>query len=197
MGDRCDPMRAIVNRHFGDTMRSLFFVWFLMIAASGSHWTSAFAADPCSGFKWDISKEHALFDGPGVALPAGKDVASAPTIGADRLYQLQLLPQTKVTFALAPGKRMLTDGAYAGLAVLKLDSPGNYRVSVDLPFWIDVIANGKLAATRDFQGQQSCDAPHKIVEFDLSDAKQFVLQVSGAAKATVRLTVTQAPSPKT
>ncbi|HWJ34634.1 MAG TPA: hypothetical protein VNR70_05185 [Steroidobacteraceae bacterium] len=170
----------------------LVFALLLTVLAGGAA-IPAFAADPCSGFKWDVSKEHALFSGPSVALSAGKDLASAPTIGADRLYQLELLPQTDVSFALAPGKKMLTDGAFAGLAALELDTPGNYRVSVDVPFWIDVIANGKLAATRDFQGQQSCDAPHKIVEFDLTGAKQFVLQMSGSAKASVRLTVTQAP----
>ena len=166
----------------------------VLIVLVGAGGTAAFAADPCSGFKWDVSKEHALFGGPSVALTAGKDEAAAPTIGTDRLYQLQLMPQTEVAFALAPGKKMLTDGAYAGLAALELDAPGNYRVSVDVPFWIDVVANGKLAATRDFTGQQSCDAPHKIVEFDLSGAKRFVLQMSGSAKPTVRLTVTQAPA---
>jgi hypothetical protein len=166
----------------------------MLIVLVGAGGTEAFADDPCSGFKWDVGKEHALFGGPSVALAAGKDEATAPTIGTDRLYQLQLAPQPQVAFALAPGKKMLTDGAYAGLAVLKLDTPGNYRVSLDVPFWIDVVANEKLAATRDFQGQQSCDAPHKIVEFDLSGAKRFVLQVSGSAKPTVRLTVTQAPA---
>ncbi len=171
---------------------------FLSAAVSGSYAApvSAADADPGAGFKWDIAKEHALFGGQSVVLDAGKDVASAPTIGADRLYQLRLIPQSAVVFALAPGKTMLADGAYAGLATLKLERSGNYRVSVDVPFWIDVVANGKLAATRDFQGQRSCDAPHKIVEFDLSDARQFVLQVSGATQATVRLTVTQAPAPK-
>ena len=190
-------MPLIVNRLSENKMRAPLLVSFLLIAASGGSATAAFAADACGGFKWDVGKEHALFGGQSVSLPAGKDIASAPTIRADRLYQLQLLPQAEVAFVLEPGKRMLTDGAYAGLAALKLDSPGNYRVSVDVPFWIDVIANGKLAATRDFQGQQGCDAPHKIVEFDLTGAKQFMLQVSGAAKTTVRLTVTQAPAPKT
>jgi hypothetical protein len=166
----------------------------LLSVLVGAGGTAAFAADPCSGFKWDISREHALFGGPSVALAAGKDEATAPTIGTDRFYQLQLMPQTEVAFALAPGKKMLTDGAYAGLAALKLDTPGNYRVSLDVPFWIDVVADGKLAVTKDFQGQQGCDAPHKIVEFDLSGAKRFVLQLSGSAKATVRLTVTPAPA---
>ena len=154
------------------------------------------AADPCSGFKWDVDKERALFSGQSTTLAAGKDIAAAPVVGADRLYQLQLTPQTDVTFALPPGKKMLTDGAYAGLAKLNLDVAGNYRVSVDVPLWIDVAVDGKLAATRDFQGQQGCDAPHKVVEFDLSGAKNYVLQLSASAQASGRGTVSQAPAPK-
>jgi hypothetical protein len=83
-----------------------------------------------------------------------------------------LLTQSEVTFALSPEKKMRTDGAVAGLALLQLTAPGNYRVSLDVPFWIDVVASGELATTRDFQGQPSCDAPHKIVEFDLSGASR-------------------------
>ena len=81
----------------------------------------------------------------------------------------------------------------AGLAVLQLAAAGDYRVSVDAPVWIDAAADGKLALVEDYQGLHSCDAPHKIVEFKLAGASRFVLQLSGAAKAAIRLTVTQAP----
>lgn len=175
-------------------MRSCIIVFSLVIALPGSYAHPATVSDNCAGFKWDVAKEHALFGGSGIALSAGKDIASAPLIGTDHLYELRLLPQGDVTFALPPGKKMLTDGAYAGLAALHLGASGNYRVSVDIPFWIDVVSNGKLAVTRDFQGQPNCDAPHKIVEFDLSGATEFIVQVSGATKASVKLTVTQAPS---
>jgi hypothetical protein len=156
----------------------------------------AFAADPCGGFKWDVAREHALFQGSATSLQAGKDAASAPSIATDRLYELQLSPQDTVNFVLPPGKKMLSDGAYAGLAAFAIHAPGAYRVSVDVPFWIDVIVGGKLTTTKDFQGQQGCDAPHKIVEYDLTDSQPLVLQVSGATKAAVRLTITRSPGPK-
>jgi hypothetical protein len=155
-----------------------------------------FGTDRCTGFKWDISKELALFDGPGVALSAGKNALPAPALRVDRLYELQLLPQAAVTFAATPGRNTSPDGAYAGIADLDLDTPGIYRIAVDAPLWIDVVIGGKLAAPTDFQGQQNCDGPHKIVEFDLTGAKRFLLQLSGSAKASVRLTVTQTPARK-
>jgi hypothetical protein len=161
----------------------------MLVGLGGSQ---AIAADPCVGFKWDVRKEHALFSGPNVALAGGKNLSSAPRITADHLYLLQLAPQSEVSFVMPPGKQTLTDG-YAGVAELKVEAPGKYRVSLDTSFWIDVVADGKLAVATDFQGQHGCDAPHKIVEFDLTGGTRFVVQLSGSAQPNVRLTVTRAP----
>ena len=166
------------------------------LVLAGAMAAPGMAAEPCTGFKWDVTKEVALFAGPSTAITAAKSVDAAPTVVVDRLYEAQLAPQADVAFAAPPGKKMLTDGAYAGVALLKLDAPGNYRVAVDTNAWLDLVADGKLAATRDFQGQQSCDGPHKMVEFDLSGATQYVLQLSGAAKTAIRFTVTKVPVPK-
>jgi hypothetical protein len=153
-------------------------------------------ADTCTGFKWDVTRELALFAGSGVPLSAGKDTASAVPVAIDRLYELTLLPQGQVAFGTTPGKASANEGAYAGLAELRLDVPGNYRIAVDAPLWIDVVANGKLLAPTDFQGQHGCEGPHKIVEFDLTGTTRFALQLSGSGQATVRMTVTRAPARK-
>jgi hypothetical protein len=153
------------------------------------------AAEPCTGFKWDVTREQMLFAGRGTALTAGKVASAAPGIGTDKLYELELAPQADVSFAAVPGKKQpSSNGAFAGLVALRLPAPGNYRVSVDLGLWLDVVANGKLAATRDFQGQHDCAGPHKIVEFDLSGAREFLLQMSSSPQSSVRLAVTAAPA---
>jgi hypothetical protein len=84
-------------------MRAYFLISLLGMATLIGGVNSASAADPCSGFKWDVSKEHSLFGGSATSLPAGKDLAAAPTIETDRLYRLQLTPQDQVTFAVPPG----------------------------------------------------------------------------------------------
>jgi len=91
---------------------------------------------------------------------------------------------------------MLTDGAYAGIAVVTVPAPGSYRLAVDIPFWIDVVSEGALVKAKDFQGQQGCSAPHKIVEFELAGAQPFVVQLSGATADSVRLTITPSPMRK-
>ena len=169
------------------------FLWLVMAAGVD---VRAAADDACVGFKWDVAKEHALFGETARVLSAGADLKSAQVLLPQHLYEVRLLPQSTVAFAAAPGKTTPAEGSYAGVAALKIDAAGDYRISVNLPVWIDVAADGKLATVEDFQGLHNCDAPRKIVQFDLRGAKQFILQVSGSEQPTIRLTVTKAP-PKT
>ncbi len=154
------------------------------------------ADDACMDFKWDVSRERALFAGTATAVTAGTDQKSAPIIVPDRLYALRLTAQDHVKFAAAPAKKSAGTAVYAGLASLKLPAQGSYRIAVDLPFWIDVVSNGTLVSAEDFQGQHECSAPHKIVVFALEGTQPFVLQLSGAAQDNVLLTVTAAPARK-
>jgi hypothetical protein len=154
------------------------------------------ADDGCVDFKWDVSKERALFAGTPTALTSGKDAQSAPAVVPNRLYKVRLLSQDQVAFTASPARQAENKNVYAGLAVLKISTPGSYRISIDLPFWIDVVSNGTLVAARDYQGQHACRAPHKIVEFDLTGAQPFVLQFSNGVSDSVLLTVTPAPARK-
>jgi hypothetical protein len=133
------------------------------------------ADDPCGEFAWDVTRERALF-------------------GAEP-YQRTLSPQANVTFAVTPAKKARTDGSLAGLGRLTVDTSGNYPVSLDRPVWVDVVSNGTLLRSRDFQGRPGCQAPHKIVEFVLPAGVALQLQISGAADPVVRVTVTRSPAP--
>jgi hypothetical protein len=153
------------------------------------------ADDPCGEFTWEVARERALFGAEPRILPAGQDVSSAPELTLDRLYQLSLSPQANVTFAVTPAKKARTDGSLAGLGRLTVDTSGNYRVSLDRPVWVDVVLNGTLIRSRDFQGRPGCQAPHKIVEFVLPAGVALQLQISGAADPVVRVAVTRSPAP--
>jgi hypothetical protein len=155
----------------------------------------AFADDGCLDFKWDVSKERALFATPPTALEAGKDAKSAPAVAPNHLYALRLRHQDQVAFSVTP-KKMAAAPSFGGLATLTVATPGSYRISVDVPFWIDVVSNGALLQPTDFQGQHACSAPHKIVQFDLAGAQSFVLQFSNASQENVLLTITPTPPRK-
>jgi hypothetical protein len=162
-----------------------------MLLSFAAATTASFAGDdPCTGFRWDIQHEHALFATAPESVSLGKDVGSSPTLMVDKLYELALAPQGQVTFAASPGKKGPVDGASAGLARLKLPAAGDYRVSLDRGFWVDLVTDHSLVSATDFQGRPGCDAPHKIVVYSLREAYDVVLQLSGAG-SRVRLTITR------
>ena len=171
-------------------------LWIGLVFAVGSAARPALADDACVDFKWDVSKERALFAGTPETLPAGKDAKSAPTVAPNRFYKLQLVNQSQVSFAVSPGRKAAAASGFAGLANLKISAAGSYRVAVDLPIWIDVASNGTLVAAQDFEGQHACSAPHKIVEFDLAAEQPLVLQFSNAASENILMTVTASPPRK-
>jgi hypothetical protein len=156
----------------------------------------AFADDACLDFKWDVRKERALFAETPAASAAGRTEASAPVVVPNRLYSLRLVAQDQVAFLVPPAGKMRATPAYAGLATLNIAVAGSYRIALDLPSWIDVVSHGALLRASDYQGQHSCGAPHKIVQFDLIGGQAFVLQFSGAATDTILLTITATPARK-
>ncbi len=112
--------------------------------------SAAPADDGCVDFKWDVSKERALFAGTPTALTSGKDAR----IGADRRTEPALQISTpgpgSGCLRCIAGQTSREQNVYGGLAVLKISTAGSYRISVDLPFWIDVVSNGTLVAARGF-----------------------------------------------
>jgi len=158
--------------------------------------TPALAQRPCADFSWNVRHERELFASAPRSLHAGTGAASAPSIQADRLYALQLAPQQQVHFITGPGKQVLSGGDYAGVVRLRVPQAGSYRVSVDAPFWIDVVAAGKLLPTQDFQGQRGCALPRKIVEFVLPAHQDLWLQFSDEPRMQLQVTVTRSPPPR-
>lgn len=151
------------------------------------------AADPCDGFHWNVAHERTLFATPPTPVTAATAAGTVPTLEVDRLYDIALTPQDKVSFVMAPAKKALADGAYAGLVKLHIPVAGKYRVSMSEGFWIDVIADGKFAPTDDFTGSRECSAPRKIVQYPLPAGNDLVLQFSNATSPSVKVTVTATP----
>jgi hypothetical protein len=168
----------------------------LLIALMGAAGAPAMADDACVDFKWDVSRERALFAGPATQLTAAADPKAAPQVLVNHLYEVTLQPQENVAFAVAPGKQNPRAGSHAGLLTFKIPANGSYRVAIDMPFYIDVVSYGALVAATDFQGQRGCSSPHKIVMFELKGTRPFILQLSNADPSSVRLTITATPARK-
>lgn len=146
-------------------------------------------ADPCGGYKWDVSAERALFTASPKPVTAGKDrAAAAPTV-AQQLFAVTLRPVSEVSFPVTPA-RAPPSGSFAGLVALSIPAPGKYRIAVDVPLWIDVAGGAILAPVLDYEGMHDCSAPRKVVVFDLQGGTDWMLELSAADRAVVRLAVT-------
>jgi hypothetical protein len=155
------------------------------------------APDPCSAFSWNVTHERELFAAHATAGTTGTNRAAAPLLDPDRLYELQLNLLAQVQFAAPPGKSKGGNGPYAGLALIRVPKAGLWRIALDQPAWIDVVADGQPIASNDYQGRAGCHAPHKIVQFQLSASQPLIIQLSGTPELQVRLTITRGEdSPK-
>ncbi len=160
------------------------------VVALAAH--AASAAD-CEGFRWPVAAELKLFASPAAAAVAGRDEATAAELQTGRLYRLALAEQESVHLPVAPSKKMLTDGAYAGVVRLNLAAAGRYRVALDEHLWVDVVHGGTLLESADFSGSEDCDGPRKIVEYAIPAPGEYLVQVSAAGQPAVRVAITAVP----
>jgi len=160
--------------------------------------TSALAdeADGCKKFNWDVSHELTVMkQTPAVVTAGTKPGAQAPLVKVDKLYELELAPQTGVTYSAKPMKPTLNDSAQGGLVRFHTDRAGLYRVSITTGHWLDVVDGDQPIKSKDFSGSRECPRPHKIVEFELPANKDLVLQFSGSTDLSVIASITPVAAP--
>lgn len=148
----------------------------------------------CDSFTWDVSHELGVLGQLAKAITAGTDGKKPVRLELDQRYSVKLVPQGTVHFAVKPGKPMLDDGAQAGVFSFHTPKAGRYRVSITTGHWLDVVDSGRLVVSSDFQGQRGCEKVHKIVQFELSGNKDFVLQLSGGTQPNLDVAITQVQS---
>ncbi len=150
------------------------------------------AADPCDGFTWNVSHERAVFASPPAAVTAAATPGPAPTLEPDKLYEISLTAQDKVSFLCSrlPRRRWRT-GLTREWSRCTFPSPASTAYPSE-GFWIDVITGNKFTATDDFTGVHECQAPRKIVQYVLPAGGGLVLQFSNASSPSVRVTLTAA-----
>jgi len=170
-------------------MKRLILGMFLLACGSGG----ALADDPCDGWVWNVKAERALFSQPAKDVLAAKAKSDVPSIDVAAPYRLTLADQDKVQFVAGPGKRSLPDGAHGGMVRTRIAHAGRYRVALDSAAWIDVVVDGQVVPSQAFNGRAGCDAPHKVVEYDLP-AAEALIQISASQAGTVRVTVTESPA---
>lgn len=162
-----------------------------LIAGVTSQAASAADVDPCTTYKWDVSRElNIMKQTPQAIGAASKPGANVPQVKVGALYSLTLVGEAGVTFAASPARSRRIDDATAGLVRFRTAKGGHYRVSITSGHWIDIVERNALLKSLDFQGHIGCERPRKIVEYALPADSELTLQLSGSKDAEVMLAIT-------
>lgn len=138
----------------------------------------------------NMDTEIRLFQGEARAVTAAKSShAPQPQLEPGTLWGLALVPQQQLEPAAPPSRSLLADGAWGGLAQFRVAQAGRHRITIDGPFWVDVIQHGKPLTTVDFGGRQDCPLFRKSVEYDLPANETLTLQLIGAGRNRVRVSI--------
>jgi len=140
----------------------------------------------CDAFAWPIAREQALFAGAqGGSIPSGTSLPAIPS-GA---ISLELQSFEKVAFTVPPGRTPKAAGTFGGVVSMgALSKAGSYQVTLSDEAWIDVVQNGKEAATTAHSGKRDCPGVRKSVRFDLQ-AVPTIIQISGATAASIKIAI--------
>lgn len=145
----------------------------------------------CADLLWPVAKELAAFarsDLP--VLPAGATDHS----WGEQAFELKLVPEADIKLPAPPSgaPHVKADKTFAGTVAFK--PPGeaaSWHVTLSAPAWIEVLQNGApLEAAAHTGGVQNCPV-RKSVRFELKTAP-VVLQISGAAKDTIKIGIVPA-----
>jgi hypothetical protein len=152
---------------------------------------SADQGDGCKKFAWDVSHEVTVMKQTPTSITAGtKPGTQVPLVKLDKPYELDLSPQSGITYSAQPMKPTLNDSARGGLVRFHTGKAGLYRVAITTGHWLDVVDGDKPIESKDFSGSRECPRPHKIVEFELPANKELMLQFSGATDPSVIASIT-------
>jgi hypothetical protein len=161
----------------------------MIACAIGGHGLAADLTASCQAPGWDMGLEVAAFKSTAENLPAGASSMDLPPLEIGTLYVLKLRPQSDVQFLQTTGKSSLVQNPLAGLVRFTVPAPGNYRVTVDSPLWIDVVAPTGTIPPAKYNGWHECRLFRKSVEYTLRAGQSLVLQLSEATPELVRVVI--------
>lgn len=132
--------------------------------------------------------------------PSPKPLAAATTaagLGAAMLtlgqaVDLSLRPTPDVSYALRP-ERPGGSVSHGGMAQIRVEKAGTYRVAISSAAWLDVLGDSKSLTSIAHGHGPDCSGIRKMVDFRL-EAGSYVLQIVGNGAPTVRVLVASVPA---
>lgn len=120
---------------------------------------------------------------------AGQLASSALSVG--QAFNLALLPTPDVRFPVRPDNPG-GSVSYGGLAGLRIDEAGTYRVALGSGAWVDVVSRGKALTSVGHGHGPECTGIRKMVDFPLKPG-DYVLQIAANGKPEITVMVVPVP----
>jgi hypothetical protein len=127
------------------------------------------------------------------AIASARDAAGAAQapFAVDEAVLLALHPDGEVAYLTLP-KGEGEAASFGGMASFTVEQAGTYRVGLSEPVWVDVVQDGKPAATVRFGAGPACSGIRKAVSFQLA-AGRHVIEISGGTTAEAGVIVERLP----
>ena len=152
-------------------------LWTLLAGLGCAGAAAAQEQPPCEQFAWSIHREQALFSAPHLNTTSSGAVVESLENG----IVLELLPNGAVPFLLPPARRPKAESYGGVITIANLPKAGTWQVTASGEAWIDVVQDGKAAASVAHTGNRDCEGVRKSVRFELQPGP-VTLQVSGALR---------------
>ncbi len=151
------------------------------------------SADPgasaCDSFAWPIERERAWFGDAKLARRA----SGARLSRIDRAVELSLLPTKNVRFFLAPERGPRADSYSGEVTFFGVPRPATYQVTLSDEAWIEVFENGVRLKSMSSTDAKGCGGVRKSVRFQLAPGDLVLIQLSDAAKNSIKVAFAEAP----
>lgn len=126
-------------------------------------------------------------------IASARDAAAAmrAPFAVGEAVHLALHPDGEVAYVTLPQGEGEA-ASFGGMASFMIEPAGTYRVGLSEPVWVDVVQDGKPAATVRFGPGPACSGIRKAVSFDLKPGPH-VLEISGGTTAETGVVVERMP----
>lgn len=150
-------------------------------------------ADPaeCSKLPQDLKAVVEAMDKPGRTLGALATRAEmSPLAPAVQRLDVVLHQADRVSLIATPKTEKVEGQTFAGLLTFSVPQDGNYRVSSDTAFWIDVLDGDKALERAKLNRRMQCGRVHKSIGFALKAGVIYWLQLSSSKTRGVQVMIT-------
>ncbi len=142
----------------------------------------------CEDYAWDLRGELAALETERTRITSlteqGPFVALSPAL---RPLDVRLHPIQLVSLAGLDEKKRRPTASFAGMFMVTVPKNGIYRVSSNVPAWIEMVSGASRLEPEGFEMQTACAKLFKSVAFRLRAGTTYWLEVSANSAEVVIL----------